>query len=284
MIFSAEDHLNTLVSIAAVLAGSKVKISGSSRVTPFDTYSNTPFTKRWILKQLTRLVMWRADALTCVSQGTVDEYKQVFDNPRHVCVYNIVDDAHSRSRMVEPLDHPWFKNKSCPVLVAAGRLAHWKGYEDLIHAMKVLSVKRHARLIILGDGPDREKLQNLIDQLNLSKNIQLLGYVENPLKYFSSGDLFVHSAHVESLGNVLVEAMMCGCTPVSTDCPTGPREVLQNGRYGYLVPMRDPVAMSAAIERALDAPIPKSLLDEAVEPFEESRVINRHFAVLGLQG
>ena len=75
---------------------------------------------------------------------------------------------------------------------------------------------------------------------------------------------------------------MCGCTPVSTDCPTGPRELLQDGKYGYLVPMRDPQAMAAAIERALDNPIPKALLDEAVAPFEENRVIDRHFEVLGL--
>jgi glycosyltransferase involved in cell wall biosynthesis len=284
VVFSAEDHLNTIVLIAALLTGSKAKISCSSRVTPFDTYSNTPFTKRWVLKQLARLVMRRADALTCVSQGTVDEYKHVFDKPRHVCVYNIVDDEYSRLSMKEPLDHPWLQSKECPVLVAAGRLASWKGYEDLIHAIKVLSAMRHTRLIILGDGPDRKKLQNLIDELSLSNDIQLLGYVDNPLKYFAHADLFVHSAHVESLGNVIVEALMCGLTAVCTDCPTGPREVLQDGKYGYLVPMRDPQAMAAAIERALDNPISKTLLDEAVEPFEENRVIDQHFEVLGLQG
>ncbi len=86
----------------------------------------------------------------------------------------------------------------------------------------------------------------------------------------------------DGLPNVLVEAMLCGCTPVSTDCPTGPREVLQEGRYGYLVPMRDPEAMAAAIQRALDNPIPAALLAEAVKPFAEDAVIRRHFEVLGL--
>ena len=90
------------------------------------------------------------------------------------------------------------------------------------------------------------------------------------------------SSHVEGLPNVLVEAMMCGCTPVSTDCPTGPRELLQEGKYGYLVPMRNPVAMAYGIEKALDNPIPKNLLDEAVQPFEESAVLKRHFEILGL--
>ena len=77
--------------------------------------------------------------------------------------------------------------------------------------------------------------------------------------------------------NVLVEAMLCGCTPVSTDCPTGPREVLQDGRFGYLVPVQDPAALAAGIERALDRPIPKEELALAVRPLEEKAVLQRHF-------
>jgi glycosyltransferase involved in cell wall biosynthesis len=282
VVFSAEDHLNTLLLIAAMLVGSMAKISGSSRVTPFDTYSNQPFTKRWVLKHLTRAVMRRADALTCVSEDMVKQYQQVFASPPHVCVYNIVDDALSRSRLQDPVDHPWMVNKRVPVLVAAGRLAPWKGFADLIGAMTLLASKRRVRLLILGDGPLRTDLQALIDARSLGEVVQLVGYVENPLKYFARADVFVLSSHVEGLPNVLVEAMMCGCTPVSTDCPTGPREVLQGGKYGYLVPMCDPVAMAAGIEKALDHPIPKPLLTEAVRPFEEGAVLARHFEVLGL--
>ncbi len=282
VVFSAEDHLNAVVLLAAIAAGSKAKISGSSRVTPFDTYSNIPFTKRWVLKQFVRALMWRADALTCVSKDMVEQYRRVFDTPPHVYVYNIVDDRHSRLRMQEPVEHEWFNRKDGPVLVAAGRLAAWKGFADLIRAMKVLSQRRRARLMILGDGPLRSELEALIVELGLKDVVSLLGYVENPLKYFARADVFVLSSHVEGLPNVLVEAMMCGCTPVSTDCPTGPREVLQNGKYGYLVPVRDPVAMAAGIEQALDSPIPKNLLADAVRPFEEGAVLERHFEVLGL--
>lgn len=282
IVFSAEDHMNTLSQIAAVLARSNVKISGSSRVTPFDTYSNRLFSKRWVLKQLTRAMMWRADALTCVSKDMVLQYRQVFAKPSHVCVYNIVDDLYSRTRMQEAVDHEWLCDKTLPVLVAAGRLAPWKGFADLIEAMALVKEKRQARLLILGDGPLREELQHQIESKGLINEVQLVGYVENPLKYFSYADVFVLSSLVEGLPNVLVEAMMCGCTPVSTDCPTGPREVLQDGKYGYLVPIRDHVAMAAAIEQALDKPITKALLDEAVAPFEETKVINRHFELLGV--
>lgn len=280
IIFSAEDHLNSVTLLAALIANSKVKISCSSRVTPFDTYSNVPFTKRWVLKHFMRAVMPRANALTCVSKDMVEQYRQVFKSPPHVCVYNIVDYQQAQKKMAEPIDEVWFTDKSQPVIIAAGRLAPWKGFADLILAMKELTKVRKARLIILGDGPSRAELEALISGLGLDDVVKLLGYVDNPLKYFSQADIFVLSSLVEGLPNVLVEAMMCGCTPVSTDCPTGPREVLQDGKYGYLVPMRDPIAMAAGIERALDHPIPKGLLAEAVLPFEEGAVIKRHFEVL----
>ena len=284
VVFSAEDHLNAIVLLAAIAVGSKAKISCSSRVTPFDTYSSKPFTKRWVLKHLVRAVMWRADALTCVSKDMVEQYRKVFDFPAHVCVYNIIDDRLSRQRMMEPVDHEWLVRKEGSVVVAAGRLASWKGFADLIHAIKFLPSYRRVRLMILGDGPLRSELETLIVELGLQDVVRLLGYVENPLKYFARADVFVLSSHVEGLPNVLVEAMMCGCTPVSTDCPTGPREVLQNGKYGYLVPIREPLAMAAGIEQALDHPIPKVQLAEAIRPFEEHAVLRRHFEVLGLSG
>jgi glycosyltransferase involved in cell wall biosynthesis len=282
VVFSAEDHLNAIVILAALAAGSRAKISGSSRVTPFDTYSNKPFTKRWVLKQLMRALMWRANALTCVSQDMVKQYCKVFTLPPHRCVYNIVDDRHSRARMLEPVSHDWFDNKEGPILVAAGRLAHWKGFTDLIHAIALLPKFRRVRLIILGDGPLRAELEALTEELDLSKVVNFLGYVDNPLKYYARADVFVLSSHVEGLPNVLVEAMMCGCTPVSTDCPTGPREVLLDGKYGYLVPVRDPAAMAAGIEKALDNPISRELLEQAIQPFEEGAVLRRHLEVLGL--
>lgn len=282
VVFSAEDHLNAIVLLAAILSNSKARISCSSRVTPYDTYSKVPFSKRWVLKQLVRAVMWRADALTCVSQDMVEQYRKVFKNPPHVAVYNIVDDRQSRLRMHESVDHPWLLHKDGPVLIAAGKFAPWKGFIDLIRAMQLLVAIRPVRLLILGDGPLRPRLQALIVESGLQDAVQLCGYVGNPLKYFAKADVFILSSLVEGLPNVLVEAMMCGCTPVSTDCPTGPREVLGEGAYGYLVPVANPPALAAAIARALDCPIPAERLQQAVQPFEESTVIRRHFHVLGM--
>lgn len=283
VVFSAEDHLNAVVLLAAITTGSRAKISCSSRVTPFDTYSNAFFSKRWVLKQLMRAVMWRANALTCVSKDMVLQYRTVFRASPHVAVYNIVDDRRSRELMLEPVSHPWLADPVGDVLVAAGRLAPWKGFSDLVRAVKLLVDRgRDVRLLILGDGPLRAELETLISSLGLAGNVQLVGYVANPLKYFSRAKVFVLSSLVEGLPNVLVEAMMCGCTPVATNCPTGPDEVLQGGRFGFLVPVQDSVAMADAIGKALDSPVPRALLDLAVKPFEETTVIRRHFEVLGI--
>lgn len=282
VVFSAEDHLNTMLLLAAVLTRSRTKISGSSRVTPFDTYSDKPWTKRWFLKHAARALMWRADALTCVSRDMVDQYRRVFRSPKHVCVYNIVSDSASRERMLEPVAHPWAADTAVPLVVAAGRLAPWKGFADLIRAMKLLTTRMPVRLLILGDGPLRSELQGQIDDLGLGEAVQLVGYVENPLKYYARADVFALSSLVEGMPNVLVEAMMCGCTPVSTDCPTGPRELLQNGKYGYIVPVGSAEAMADGIAHALQRPIPRERLAEAIGPFEEHEVLERHFQVLGL--
>lgn len=283
VIFSAEDHLNALVLLIAILTASRAKISGSCRVRPFDTFSNKPFTKRWMLKQIMKAVSWRADALTCVSRDMVDQYRQVFKNPPHVCVYNIIQDAASLDRMEEELDEPWLTRKTLPVLVAAGTLAPWKGFGDLIEAVAFLKrERRDVRLIILGEGPLRSELEAKIRELGVNDRIKLPGFTHNTLKFFRRADAFVLSSHVEGLPNVLVEAMMCGCTPVATNCPTGPREVLCNGRFGYLVPVGEPEGIARGIQLALDAPIPLETLREGVEPFEESQVLRRHFEVLGL--
>jgi glycosyltransferase involved in cell wall biosynthesis len=116
----------------------------------------------------------------------------------------------------------------------------------------------------------------------LEDAVSMPGNVENPLQYFRRSDVFVLSSYVEGLPNVLVEAMLCGCTPVSTNCPTGPREVLEDGKYGYLVPMRNPTALANAIVHALDQPIPARMLARAIESFQEESVIQRHLALLGL--
>lgn len=283
IIFSAGDHLNVIVLLAAILSRTKAKVSCSSRVTPFDTYSTALFSKGWILKLISRLTMWRANALTCVSADMVGQYRTIFKNARHVCAYNIVDDDHSRTAMAAAVADQWLGNKDVPLIVACGSLVPWKGFDDLIAAMARVVSQTPARLLILGEGPMRGELTELIAKHGIQDLVRLPGNVNNPLAYFSRADVFVLCSHVEGLPNVLVEAMLCGCTPVAANCPTGPREVLQDGKYGYLVPVRDPVSLADGILRAMRNPIPAEQLQTAILPFRDDVVIARHFDLLGIK-
>jgi glycosyltransferase involved in cell wall biosynthesis len=225
--------------------------------------------------------MPRANALTCVSEDMVQQYRQVFPSSKHICIYNIIDSEASASALAETIEDEWLTIKTGPMLVAAGSLVKWKGFADLIHAMDFIVKKSTAKLIILGEGPMRHELEKLIIELDLERSIKLVGNVSNPLKYFSRCEIFVLSSHVEGLPNVLVEAMMCGCTPVSTNCPTGPREVLRDGKFGYLVPVCDPRALADGVLTAIEKPIPRQLLTKAIQPFSSSAVLSKHFNALG---
>ena len=282
LIFSAGDHLNAIVLLSAIISRSSIKISCSSRVTPYDTYSNVIFSKGWILKIIMRLVMHRADVLSCVSKDMVHQYKKIFRNSKHVPIYNIVKDSESEIKINENLNEDWLTNKKFPTIVAAGMLEPWKGFSDLILAFSKLLNHTKAKLIILGDGSLRLKLEKQIKNLKLEEHVKLKGYVENPLKYFNFANVFALSSYVEGMPNVLIEAMMAGCTPVSTNCETGPSEILSSGRYGYLVPTNNPEALCSGLLKAIKNPINKDILKEAVNLFQDKNVIKEHFKQLGI--
>ncbi|VAW45907.1 hypothetical protein MNBD_GAMMA03-241 [hydrothermal vent metagenome] len=282
IIISAEDHLNAVVLLCAKITRSKAKISVSSRVTPYDTYSNKFFTKRWFLKYFIQFVEGRATALVCVSKDMVKQYKTIFKNSRHQCIYNVVNDSGSQARMSESVSEKWLINKKIPVLISAGRLAPEKGLLDLVKAIKIVAKTKKIRLLMLGEGPMRTEIESLIIKEKLTGIIKLIGFQENPLKYYNKADVFVLSSYVEGLPNVLVEAMMCGCTPVSTNCPTGPEEVLQNEKFGYLVPVHNPVAMAKGLENALNNPIPPEILAQGVNYFTADEVFKKYQEALHL--
>jgi len=282
IVISAEDHLNAVVLISALVTRSPATISVSSRVTPFDTYSKTLLSKRWFLKQIMGIVQKRATALICVSKDMVKQYRTIFKNSRHQCIYNVIDDRNFHEKAEEAVDEPWLLEKNASIIVAAGRLAPEKGFPDLILAVKQLSKVRDVKLILLGEGPMRGELECLIEENGLQETVKLVGFQPNPLKYYWRADVFALSSYVEGLPNVLVEAMMCGCTPVSTNCPTGPQEVLADGKYGYLVPVRNPNALAAGISKALDCPIPATILAEGIFEFTEDEVYKKYVSALGL--
>ena len=182
--------------------------------------------------------------------------------------------------MNEPVDLYDF-NKSgedCKFLIAAGKLAKWKGFDYLLRACKELKNKKiNFKLIILGDGPEKKNLNELSKELKIDNNVNFLGYVKNPLKYFKKSDIFILSSLVEGMPNVLIEAMMCDCTIVSTDCETGPKEILHSGKYGYLVPTKNEKELANGIIQAILKPIGINKYKEIIKLFSEDEVLKKHF-------
>ena len=120
-------------------------------------------------------------------------------------------------------------------------------------------------------------------ELNLENYVKLLGFKNDPIRYFSLSDIFVLSSHVEGMPNVLIESMMSGCTPVSTECPTGPKEIIIENENGYLAKVKDSRSIANAIIKALDKPIEKNKLKDAVKQFHEKIILEKHFHMLGLK-
>lgn len=168
----------------------------------------------------------------------------------------VTDDMLNMSKL--PVYHNWIINKQYPVLLSVGSLISLKCHDILIKAFAIVSKYRKAKLLILGDGPEKNALIKLARDLNVYNNIQFLGYVSNPYNYMAATDAFILSSKSEALPTVLIEALACGSSIVSTDCKYGPREILSYGKYGYLVPINDPYSLAKSILLVLSKPHSKA--------------------------
>ncbi len=160
-------------------------------------------------------------------------------------------DAIAQFSQAEP-EHPWLKQKHKPVIVSVARLAQQKNFPLLLRAFAEVRKTVDAQLIILGEGPERSKLEQLIQELNLTESVSLPGFTPNPWCHIAAADMFVLSSEEEPFGLVLVEAMMCGVPVVATDAlGGGPKNVLGNGRFGILVPPENLEALTGAMVNLL---------------------------------
>lgn len=224
----------------------------------------------------------KSDAIVAVSKGVADELAQFFSIPRELIniIYNPFDIEHIQQLASEPLDHPWFAPAEPPVILAAGRLEKEKDFVTLITAFVKLRQQQRMRLIILGEGRLRPYLENYAKSLGLTQNdIALPGFVKNPFAYMSHASVFVLSSRWEGFGNVLVEAMACGTRVVSTDCPSGPSEILENGKWGRLVPVGDADGLASAIAEALDDSTPPNVQQRALD-FSTDKIVNQYLQIL----
>ena len=170
--------------------------------------------------------------------------------------------------------HPWFGDDGPPVILGAGRLAPQKDFPTLIEAFRRVSAARACRLVILGEGRLRPQLEGQVRALGLEDWVSLPGWTENPYAFMSRAALFVLSSRHEGFPGVLVEALACGCPVVSTDCPAGPSEILEDP--GLLAPVGDPEALSRIMRRALDRPVDKAALRARAARFSVERAVNEY--------
>ena len=168
-----------------------------------------------------------------------------------------------------------------PMIVTVGRMSAVKDHDCLIRAFAILRKQRSARLIIVGDGPLRPSLQDLIAGLGLANEVAVAGFHLQPFAYIGRADLFVLSSTTEPFGNAVVEAMARGWPVVSTDC-VGPREILEGGRYGRLVPVRDHAALARAMEDVLDNPHDPDILRARALEFHADRVASQYCKAFGV--
>lgn len=179
--------------------------------------------------------------------------KLLVDPSKIVVVPNGIDLGEVERLASEPVDHPWFGKDADPVLVTAGRLTHQKGFDLLLRAFALAQAQRPMKLIILGDGPKKTKLEKLARKLGIAAHVAFAGHVSNPVSYFRRADLFVLPSRWEGLSNALLEAFAAGTPVVATRCP-GSVELLGDGAYGSLVDVGDVEALSQAVVAALEKP------------------------------
>ncbi|MES1933792.1 group 1 glycosyl transferase [Salinisphaera shabanensis T35B1] len=220
-----------------------------------------------------------ADQLVAVSNGAAADLADILNLPRDAVrtMYNPVLRPELTERAAESLDDPWVNDRTVPLIVTAGRLAPEKAQHVLIDAFaQLLDRGQKARLVILGEGPERENLTRQIAEHGLESSVRLPGWADNPYAWMAASALCVLPSEFEGLPNTLIEAMACGCPVVATDCPGGTREILVDGEYGQLVPVGDSTALAAAMAQTLaNPPAPDHLYTRASD-FSLERAIDAY--------
>lgn len=233
---------------------------------------------RWLYPHIERIV--------AVSQGVADDTAKIARLPREAItvIRNPVITPELAAQAAEPCPHPWLQGDGVPVILAAGRLERQKDFPTLIRAFAQLRAWRPCRLVVLGEGKGRAGLEALVRELGLEGQVDLPGFQPNPYRFLARASLFVLSSAWEGSPNVLTEALALGVPAVSTDCPSGPAEILEGGRFGPLVPVGDVQALAAAMAETLDHPLSASVLRSAVSEYTQDCSARRYLDVLGLVG
>lgn len=224
------------------------------------------------------------DGILCVSNGVADDFSEYtgISRERLSVIYNPIDVEYLVKSAEDPIDHPWFDGSQIPVILSVGRLSEEKNIGLLINAFERVRDSTPVHLVIIGDGDQSSSYKQLASSSRYVEDIVFLGHQSNPWKFMANAKVFVLSSDLEGFGNVLIEAMAVGTPVVSTDCPHGPKEILQGGKYGLLVPIGNPGKLADAISETLENHLPIEVLTESIKRFELGSVAEQYLSVFGL--
>ena len=244
--------INITAGIAAFFARTKTRLVFVEHMIVSQTLINRSRSGRFLTQLGLKLIYPTADLVIAVSEAAALDLLKLTKIPEHKIriIYNPIIPEELPTLCQQPPEHPWLNERECPVILSVGRLLPVKNFEVLIKAVHEANEQRAMKLIILGEGEERDNLQKLINNLGLQKRIDLAGFKENVFSYMSAADLFVLPSESEAFGNVIAEALACGTPVISTDCG-GVSEILNNGEYGELTPVGNAAQLSSAILRNL---------------------------------
>jgi glycosyltransferase involved in cell wall biosynthesis len=236
----------------------------------------------WLQLALVRALYRFADHIIAPSEGVRNDLTATLHLPvrmvhviRNPVSFDLID-----RQGAEPVAHPLFVEPAAPVILGVGRLSRQKDFATLIHAFSSVRRTTVAKLVILGDGEQRGDLEDLVERLGLLDDVLFAGFVENPYAYLSRSSVYVLSSPSEGLPNTLLEALAMGIPAVATDCPSGPAEILEGGRWGRLVPVGDSVAMADGIIAALAGNLLKPTRAELIARYGIRTIVQKYVALL----
>ncbi|MBD1847830.1 glycosyltransferase [Cyanobacteria bacterium FACHB-63] len=284
-LLAADHYLNEMALLAGRLAGVPTRIIVAEHNQLSQTSRHGSKFKARLAPLFARLLYPGADGIVAVSNGVAKDLAQTASLPLSSIqtIYNPVITPELFTSAEEPVDHPWFNSPDVPVLIGVGKLEAQKDFPNLIRAFAKVRQVRPARLVILGWGPDRPQLEALIQELGVQDDVDLSGYVQNPYAYMARSSVFVLSSAWEGLPTVLIEAMALGLPVVSTDCESGPSEILAGGKYGHLTPVGDSDALGDAILEVL-ADGQKLIESSWLEQFGLEMATQKYLRILGTSG
>ena len=277
VVISALTHINIAVILARLFARHRPRLI----VVEHNQMSKNICHKTGLVRLAYAAAPWmyrHADLVGAVSQGVKIDLADRVGMPLHriQVLHNPVVTPRLREQSRLDPEHPWMKPNEPPVILAVGRLIPQKNFVMLIEAFVHLRKMRSARLLILGQGPDQASLEKQARATGYGDDIAFTGFVANPFAYMSCAAAFALSSDWEGLPTVLIEAMACGVPVVSTDCPSGPSEILLGGKLAALTPPGDAYTFAQALNIALDQERPNKRLIARAEDFSLKKTVGRY--------